>query len=78
MLGNSVVHGVLLEYASCVPDTRRDALVASLHDVTMHMAHTAAGSKVAMFSCFCLKFVRSFVFRWRTLWRATEAPRTAS
>jgi hypothetical protein len=57
MLGNSVVHGVLLEYASCVPDTRRDALVASLHDVTMHMAHTAAGSKVRrLLSCFRNRF----------------------
>ncbi len=49
MLGNSVVHGVLWEYASCVPEHRREALIASLHDLTMHFAHTAAGSKLAHF-----------------------------
>lgn len=48
LLRNSVVHALMWEYVQCVPESRKEALLSSLKELTMHFLHTRDGSRVAM------------------------------
>lgn len=47
LLRNSVVHAIMWEYVQCMPETRREQLIASLRELVPHFLHTRDGARVA-------------------------------